>query len=157
MSWHVGIIWGEYWFSKTGGLRIDHGSQAHKWSWNIRQDKTSVLLRPGTSKLACEVFCGLYRFAKTGRLRSDPGGQAHKWSWNRGQDKMSMLLRAGTSKLACEDLLVSLMICQNWRTQKWPWRPGNNKTIVLSWPLIQDHLWTWSLWMVTSESSSFGK
>ena len=71
------------------------------------------------------IFWGLYWFAKTGELRSDHGGQAHKWSWNRGQDKTSVLLRPGTSKLACGDLLGSILICQNWRTQKWPWRPGS--------------------------------
>ena len=124
------------------------------------------------------IFWDLYWFAKTGGLRSDHGGQAHKWSWNRGQDKTSILLRLGTSKLACGDHLGSILICQNRRTQKWPWRPddpeievrtkilsywgqersphanleipGHNKTLVLSWPLFQDHLWAWPPWSLLS-------
>ena len=52
LVWHVGIVQDQYSCSKTGYLKIDHGGQTPKWSWNWGQSKTSFLLRLDTSSLA---------------------------------------------------------------------------------------------------------
>ena len=129
LGWHVGIIWGQYWFAKTRGLRTDHG------------------------------------------------GQTQDWSWNEGHPKTSMLLRSQTSSLACGDHLGLVLICQNERTQIWPWRPDSklilkwrssqmntdpkwsphanleawsiNNIEVLGWPSFQDQSWVWPSWLRT--------
>ena len=94
LSWHLGIFWGPYWFAETEGLRSDHGGQAHKWSWDRGQYKTSVLLRPGTSKFHVGIIWGPYWFARTGGLRSALGGQVHKWSRNRVQKDSEVTMEA---------------------------------------------------------------
>ena len=58
LPWYVGIIWGQYLFAKTRGLRTDHGGQTQDWSWNEGHPKTSMLLRSQTSSLACGDHLG---------------------------------------------------------------------------------------------------
>ena len=131
----MGIIWDLYWFAKTAALRSDHGGQAHKWSWNRGQDKTSVLLRPGTSKLACGDHLGCILICQSSntqkfyfRIICEPGIHGHFW------------------------------VLQFWQINIDPKRSphanfevtGLNKSLVLPWPLFQDHFWAWPPWSLLS-------
>ena len=109
LCWHVGIICGPYWFSKTGGLRSDHGGQVHKWSWNRGQDII-------TSESSC--------FSTSIRTPKDPHmpvwcgrSQCHWWGiWNIGVCHTHTQYQLGHyQRISCEN---------------WIWMSGSQDALI---------------------------